>query len=95
MFTSQTLVLCWAIFLPSSSAYTDGKSGRKGAPKQVEKLIEVYNATAKKPPVGATIAAALAKVQGRLHSVKKDRDVEVETRTGGKYKFRYATLAAI
>jgi hypothetical protein len=43
---------------------------------------------------GQAIAKALATVQGKLHSVGKDRDVEVKSEKG-RYTFRYATLAAI
>lgn len=48
------------------------------------------------PAVAAmSLAAALAAVQGELHSVGKDREVEVTTKSGHKYKFNYATLANI
>ena len=35
MFTSQQRTSCFLIFSPSSFAYTAGKRGRNGAPKQV------------------------------------------------------------
>lgn len=43
---------------------------------------------------GSAIADALAKAQGAMSSVAKDRDVEVKSEKG-RYTFRYATLAAI
>lgn len=47
-------------------------------------------------PPGAQLAAALSRVQAKLHSVGKDRDVRVTPKDGGgSYTFRYATLAAI
>jgi ERF superfamily protein len=40
------------------------------------------------------IAGALAKAQGRLRAVEKDRSVSVETRDGDTYDFEYATFGA-
>ncbi len=41
------------------------------------------------------IAAALSKAQSELQNPKRNREVEVRTRTGGRYSFRYATLDSI
>lgn len=41
------------------------------------------------------LAGALAKAQGVIEPVGKNREVLVQTRTGGSYKFKYATLDAI
>jgi hypothetical protein len=41
------------------------------------------------------IAAALAVASGAFGEIKKDREVEVKTRAGGSYCFKYATLSAI
>ena len=41
------------------------------------------------------LAVALAAAQSNMKAPKKDREVEVTTRTGSKYKFRYATFDAI
>lgn len=38
------------------------------------------------------LAAALAKAQGQFTNPERNREVEVRTKTGGSYKFRYATL---
>lgn len=38
------------------------------------------------------LAAALAKAQGAFPSIEKNRTVTVKTKTGGSYKFAYATL---
>lgn len=38
------------------------------------------------------LAAALAKAQGAIQNPTKNREVEVRTKTGGAYKFSYATL---
>lgn len=43
----------------------------------------------------ADLAAALAKAQGQFGNVPKNREVTVKTKTGGTYKFKYATLDAI
>lgn len=44
--------------------------------------------------IGA-ICAALAKAQGEIKLPEKNRTVTVQTKTGGKYTFDYADLAAI
>jgi hypothetical protein len=41
------------------------------------------------------LAAALAKAQAEFPAIEKNRTVQVQTRTGGSYQFRYATLDAI
>lgn len=41
------------------------------------------------------IALALSKFQSQIPRIDLDREVEVQTKTGGKYKFRYATFANI
>ncbi len=41
------------------------------------------------------LAAALSKFQASVPKIDLDREVEVQTKTGGKYKFRYATFANI
>lgn len=41
------------------------------------------------------IAGALAKAQAGIESPPRNREVKVQTKTGGSYKFRYATLDAI
>lgn len=41
------------------------------------------------------LAAALAKAQAAYPPIPRDREVEVQTRTGGKYKFKYAPLDTI
>lgn len=41
------------------------------------------------------LAAALSKFQAQVPRIDLDREVEVATRTGGKYRFRYATFANI
>ena len=41
------------------------------------------------------LAVALAAAQSNMKAPKKDREVEVATRAGSKYKFRYATFDAI
>ncbi len=41
------------------------------------------------------LAAALSKFQASVSKIDLDREVEVQTKTGGKYKFRYATFANI
>ena len=41
------------------------------------------------------LATALAKFQAAVPRIDLDREVEVTTRTGGKYKFKYATFANI
>ena len=43
----------------------------------------------------AKLAAALASAQKAFAPIPKDREVTVKTKTGGSYKFRYATLDAI
>ena len=43
----------------------------------------------------AQIAAALVRAQAALDSPPRNREVEVRTKTGGKYTFRYATLDKI
>lgn len=40
------------------------------------------------------IAAALSALQGSIKQPKLNKEVEVKTRTGGKYKFKYADLFA-
>lgn len=52
------------------------------------------------PVVGRSVevkqlAAALSKAQGEVGEIKKDREVEVATKTGGKYTYWYATLPVI
>ena len=39
--------------------------------------------------------AALAKFQGVIHNIELNADVTVQTKTGGKYTFQYATLGQI
>lgn len=56
-------------------------------------LKEAMAATAKPVP-GAQLTMALNRVQSRIRSVGKDRDVEVKSEKG-RYTFRYATLSAI
>lgn len=41
------------------------------------------------------LAAALAKAQGAFVNPERNREVTVKTKTGGDYKFRYATFDAI
>ena len=41
------------------------------------------------------LATALAKAQAVITNPARNREVEVRTKTGGSYKFRYATLDAI
>ena len=41
------------------------------------------------------IAGALAKAQGAIINPAKDKEVTVQTKTGGTYKFKYATFDAI
>jgi hypothetical protein len=41
------------------------------------------------------IAEALVKAQTAIKAPTKNREVEVKMRTGGKYKFRYATLDSV
>ena len=41
------------------------------------------------------LAAALAKAQGSFKPITKNREVEVSTKAGGKYVFRYATLDSV
>lgn len=43
----------------------------------------------------AAIAGALAAAQKNFAPIPKDREVTVRTKTGGSYKFKYATLDAI
>lgn len=43
----------------------------------------------------AKLAAALAAAQKAFAPIPKDREVTVRTKTGGSYKFKYATLDAI
>lgn len=40
----------------------------------------------------AELAGALAKAQGSFEAVERNREVEVTMKSGGKYKFSYATL---
>ena len=40
------------------------------------------------------IAAALSALQGSIKQPKLNKEVEVKTKTGGKYKFKYADLSA-
>ena len=50
------------------------------------------------PEPSAAIAAlneALAKAQGEFDDIKRERTVEVQTKTGGKYTFSYAPLDLI
>lgn len=41
------------------------------------------------------LASALSKAQAAYPAIPRDREVEVQTRTGGKYKFKYAPLDTI
>ena len=41
------------------------------------------------------LAEALASAQGEFQNPERNREVEVQTRTGGKYKFRYSTLDCV
>lgn len=41
------------------------------------------------------LAAALAKAQGEFTNPERNREVTVKTKTGGDYKFKYATFDAI
>lgn len=41
------------------------------------------------------LAAALAKAQGEFGAWQKDTSVEVKMKSGGKYSYQYATLAAL
>lgn len=41
------------------------------------------------------LVLALAKAQAALSAAPRNREVEVNTKSGGKYKFKYATLDAI
>lgn len=43
----------------------------------------------------ASVLAAYAAAQAELDNVTQDREVEVKMKTGGKYKYRYATLAGM
>ena len=43
----------------------------------------------------SNIASSLSAFQGKCPTVDLDREVTVRTKTGGSYKFRYATLANI
>lgn len=43
----------------------------------------------------AELFAALAKAQGEFEQIVKGKEVEVNTRTGGKYRFSYAPLEEI
>lgn len=43
----------------------------------------------------AELAAALAKAQGAFQPIEKNREVEITTKAGYKYKFRYADLEEI
>lgn len=42
-----------------------------------------------------TLAAALAKAQAAFPVISRDKEVTVQTKTGGSYKFKYAPLDAI
>lgn len=46
-------------------------------------------------PLTDKIAAALAKAQSAITSPERNREVEVKTKSGGSYKFKYATLDSI
>lgn len=41
------------------------------------------------------LVLALSKAQGQLSAAPRNREVAVKTKTGGEYKFKYATLDAI
>lgn len=41
------------------------------------------------------LMTALAKAQGEIGDIERDRTVKVQSRAGGSYEFSYATLAAI
>lgn len=43
----------------------------------------------------AALFSALAKAQGEFKSIEKNREVQIQTRQGGTYKFRYADLEEI
>lgn len=56
--------------------------------------------TAPQPPLRMTdnideLANALAEAQAKMKSPARNRQVTVKTRTGGSYKFKYATLDAV
>ena len=46
-------------------------------------------------PEIAALYGALAKAQGEFLPIVKNRSVEIQMKTGGKYKFRYADLEEI
>ena len=46
-------------------------------------------------PTHAKLFAALAKAQKDFKPIPRNREVEVKTKTGDKYRFRYATLDAV
>jgi hypothetical protein len=46
-------------------------------------------------PVVGDLLSALAKAHAEIDNVSQDREVEVVMKSGGKYRFRYATLAGI
>ena len=58
-----------------------------------EEIVKLTN----KPVVEFTneIAAALAKAQGEFPEITFDSEVEVTMKSGGKYRFKYATLTNI
>src|SRR5581483_312555 len=60
---------------------------------ETETVATVFS-TSMSRTIGA-IAAALAKAQGEMKLPEKNRTVTVQTKTGGKYTFEYADLAAI
>lgn len=51
----------------------------------------MHNQIHMSPTIGA-LAEALAKAQASFPSIERNREVEVETKRGGRYRFKYATL---
>lgn len=45
--------------------------------------------------IDGALAAALAKAQGAFPAISRDKEVTVQTKTGGSYKFKYAPLDSI
>lgn len=53
------------------------------------------NAETKVKPKHASLAAALVAAQADMTAPRKDREVTVKMKTGGTYKFSYATMAGM